>query len=126
VADLPYMRDDISVDENFARFGAKSYAINKINSVEVKTIEAEKNPTGGLVFVTVILALIALISTSIWWLLGAIFFGVGAFHSYRNPKMATYQLYLMTSSSEVQALETQDKEQITNLRAAIEAAMSRK
>lgn len=26
----------VSVDQHFARFGAKSYAINKINSVEVR------------------------------------------------------------------------------------------
>jgi len=32
-----YERGDISVDDNFARFGTKSYAINKINSVDVRS-----------------------------------------------------------------------------------------
>ena len=125
--DSHYSSGNISVDRNFARFGEKSYAIDKINSVEVKRIEAKPNSKNAMIAIAAICAVISVFNFfSIGWTIATLVFAGLAYHNYKNPNKDLYQLYLMTSSSEVQALETEDKNHIDNLRAAIEAAMSNK
>ena len=120
-----YSSGDIRVDWHFARFGEKSYAINKINSVEVKRIPAKPNAKIHFIIVSLGMGIIALMAQSFWWVLGSFIFAGFAYKSHRNPNSDKFQLYLMTSSSEVQAMETEDKTQISELRAAIETAMTR-
>ena len=38
-----YQRGHVTVDDNFARFGSKSYAINKITSVDVRMHEKRRS-----------------------------------------------------------------------------------
>lgn len=121
----------VSVDRDFARFGNKSYAINKINSVEVR----QRKPYGqGAMF--------------LWGLLGVIFAltflgslsepgggnfvvvllaGVSGFLAYRawnQSKIVEHQLFVMTSSSEAQAIASRDGDMISELRDRIERAMA--
>lgn len=115
----------VSVDADFARFGNKSYAINKINSVEVRA----RRPfgPGWLILWGGLTAISAVMAYSLGradWLL---FGGVAAFFAYRawkKSKTIEYQLFLMTSSSEAQALVSRDGGQIQGLRDRIEKAMA--
>lgn len=123
---------NISVDKDFARFGSKSYAINKINTVEVR----ERKPHGQAgMFIFGLLAFLFGMSglanlTSPEGPSGAvtsiIIAAVLGFITYRlwvKSKIVEYQLFLMTSSSEAQAITSQDGEMIDELRRKIETAM---
>jgi hypothetical protein len=110
----------VSVDRDFARFGSKSYAINKINSVEVR----RRHPHGqGAMFVFGLLALICLLGGASGVVL-ALFFGTLALWFWQRSRIVEYQLFLMTSSSEAQAISSRDGVLIDRLRNRIEQAMS--
>jgi hypothetical protein len=127
---MTYSSDPISVDHHFVRCGAKSYAINKINSVEVRTTRHAGSRAWWL-----------------WWPLGALLLtgafnpeakgspapfiviaALFAFLGYRSflkrRTRFSHQLYLMTSSGEVQAFSTDDADYIRALRASIEDAIA--
>ena len=122
---------NVTVDKDFARFGAKSYAINKINTVEVR----ERKPHGPIG--TVIFGLLAFIfgiaglgslvgpsiSGAITTLVIAAIFGFIAYRFWLKSKIVEYQLFLMTSSSEAQAITSREGEMIDDLRRKIESAM---
>lgn len=120
----------VSVDRDFARFGKKSYAINKINSVEVR----ERQPYGqGSAFVYGLLGLVCLLAGlsgeleaggRVMWLLLCGLFGYLAYRAWVRSKIVEYQLFLMTSSSEAQALVSRDGDMIEGLRDRIESAMA--
>lgn len=130
---LPTDTPAISVDAHFARFGGKSYAIDKINTVEVR----QHKPHGkGPVVLFAFLA-----TCSFFPFLGALIQepaqapAVGLFFllfvaltiwANRRSKIIDYQLFLMTSSSEAQAYFSRDREEVTRLRDTIERAMSGK
>lgn len=122
----------VSVDDDFARFGGKSYAINKINTVEVRA--RYPNGQGG----AVILALLAALCVFGWFaalnsdqgtsggpLLFAAIFGALAYWQFQRSKVREYQLFLMTSSSEAQAFVSRDRDEVFSLREQIEGAMLR-
>jgi hypothetical protein len=100
----------VTVDGDFARFGAKSYAIDKINSVEVR----ERRPHG--IAAPLILSIVAIAflvngsgsnnggggtSVGIALVIGAL----AAWLWYRST-IREYLLFLMTSSSETQAFDS--------------------
>ena len=122
-----YQNGKVSVDLTFARFGPKSYAINKINSVEVR----ERQPYGqGLPVIFGIVAFACLMSilTGSGGLgagVGVAVFGALTYWAWQRHKILEYRLFLMTSSSEAQALTTRSVDEIGQLRDAIETAMSR-
>ena len=119
-----YRNGDVSVDTDFARFGSKSYAINKINTVDVRS----RNGSGGCLLASGI----ALVCIGTLVCTENITFGVciillGAFlmfGSHAASKVVTYDLFLRTSSSDVQAYESTDLEEINKLREAVERAMT--
>jgi hypothetical protein len=112
----------VSVDRDFARFGNKSYAINKINSVEVR----QRHPYGTAgMFLAGLGAVICVLSGGGWIILGVIFGGL-AYWLWRRSRIVEFQLFLMTSSSEAQAFVSRDGEMIDRLRNRIERAMSGK
>ncbi len=123
---------DVLVDKDFARFGSKSYAINKINTVEVR----EHKPHGQFgMFVFGLLAFLfgmagvtgifdaAQTSNAVTSLVIAAVLGFIAYRLWVKSKIVEYQLFLMTSSSEAQAITSRDGEMIAELRRKIEAAM---
>lgn len=123
----------VSVDADFARFGNKSYAINKINSVEVRS----RRPYGqGAMFVWGLLAIICGLSGlgqladaaggAILTLAFAVLFGFLAWKAWQKSHVVEYQLFLMTSSSEAQAFVSRDGDEVQALRDRIEGAMARK
>jgi hypothetical protein len=114
----------VSVDSNFARFGDKSYAVSKINSVEVR----RRHPYGrGLPFclglLTLICGLSALGGGGAASFVLALVFGGLTYLAWRRSETIEYQLFLMTSSSEAQALTSRDGPMIESLRDQIERAM---
>lgn len=121
---------DVTIDDDFARFGAKSYAINKINSVEVR----ERQPHGksGAIICAVIavfglMAGIGSFSSPEGASFGgfgvAVIFGAIAYALWKKSEIREYQLFLMTSSSEAQALVSFDSAYVQDLRDQIEGAM---
>lgn len=110
----------VSVDSDFARIGAKSYAINKINSVEIK----KRHPNGqGLAFV-VSLAAIALLVGHLYT--GGVLVGAFAAWLWWRSRMVEYELHLTTSSSEIAAFKSADLDFVDKLRTQIEAAMAQR
>lgn len=120
-----YNHGSISVDLNFARFGNKSYAINKINTVEIR----ERQPYGqGLAVLFGIITLICLISIfsgSAGAAVGVILFGALTWWAWKRHKIREYDLFLMTSSASTQAYITRDQDEVLGLRDAVETAMTR-
>lgn len=137
------MRGDmaISVDRDFARFGSKSFAINKINTVEVK---ARRPHSQNAFFLWGLLALGSLLifaggsptantadqraasgsGGTIAGLLLCAFFGFLGYRAWKRSKIVEYQLLLVTSSQAVQALKSEDGSLIESLRDRIERAMA--
>lgn len=125
------MAINVSVDAHFARFGSKSYAINKINSVDIRVAR----PHGeGAIWVCGLIALIAAISffgslgdasspSGGALVLSAIFSAL-AYLAWRKSQIREYHLFLMTSSSEAQAYVTRDHNEVIRLRETIETAMT--
>lgn len=121
---MSYSNGIVSVDQNFARFASKSYAINKINTVDVR----ENNPHGkGLAIIFGALAIgcawAAISAGSAGTFVAAVFFAYLTIWAWRRSKIVDYHLYLMTSSSSTQAYTTRDPAEIMDLRNAIESAM---
>jgi hypothetical protein len=127
---VTYNKNGVSVDQHFVRSGGKSYAINKINSVEVRK-KVEEGSKGWLI-AWICAGLLALVGLNMATggangtpaLIIAVVLGVVGYSSFkkRHPT-TTYELYLMTSSSEVQAFTTDDSLTMRELRNAIERAM---
>lgn len=121
----------VSVDQHFARFGSKSYAINKINSVDIRVAR----PHGeGAIWIWGLLALICGLAffgslsapegPSVGGLILAAIFAFLAYRAWLSSKIREYRLFLMTSSSEAQAYVTRDRDEVIRLREKIEKAMA--
>jgi len=122
----------VTVDNNFARFGDKSYAINKINTVEVQEVCPHK-----MGFATMLLGLAAAVLVFIAFLLlmGGSFAGCGVcllfafvlgspcIGAYERAQTRHFTLVLMTSSSETQAFTSTNRDEVDSLRVKIEQAM---
>lgn len=122
----------VYVDDDFARFGNKSYAINKINSVEVR--ERQPHGRGGAILCAILAVLCAMSffgslsapdGPVTFMLVGAAVFGFLAYRGFQKAKIREYRLFVMTSSSEAQAFVTRDEGEVYSLRDEIESAMAR-
>ena len=125
-----YKSGTVSVDNNFARFGSKSYSINKINTVDVNVTRPHGwGPVIGFGMVGAVMLLAAKGtaeqgSASPFVVIGLICFGV-AYWAWTRTKIRDHHLILMTSSSSAQAYTTRNGDEIDALREAIESAMTR-
>lgn len=126
-----YQSGNVSVDRAFARFGSKSFAINKITSVDVRS--SEKPGAKGFYFFWGVAILFALsgiaqvvqLQNGVLPLLMALFCGFFGYLSYlKRRAVITYRLFLHTAGSEAQAYETKNEREITSLRTALESAMA--
>lgn len=121
----------VSIDNDFARFGAKSYAINKITSVEIRELRSQNGGCMVALFVipAALCALAGLGSLSsetgiaVFFLILAAIFGGVSYVMIQRAKRVTYQLFLITSASEQQAYESRDPQDVYRLRDQVEAAM---
>lgn len=122
-----FQQGQVTVDDRFVRFGTKSYAINKITSVDVRETIV-KGSTGYVWFwvIGAIFAIAWLSQRTSGPLIIAIACGVFGYISWTRRGSATiYRLFLMTAASEAQAYETTDASEMMGLRDAIEEAMAR-
>jgi uncharacterized PurR-regulated membrane protein YhhQ (DUF165 family) len=123
----------VVVDRDFARFGSKSYAINKINSVDVR----RRHPHGqGFMLLWGLLCLApsvvvltditnrTLSGNTVLMVVLAGFFGFLAYRAWQKSRLVEYQLFLTTSSQEAQAIASMDRDFIVALRGKIETAMA--
>lgn len=127
---MNFERNGVAVDDHFVRSGGKSYAINKINSVEVRET---KIPGKNGWIIAWFIGLFMLISglgmqsegkdATAPLFIGLVSAVIGYFSFKKRHSRMTYNLYLMTSSSEVEAFATDDVVIVRDLRAAIERAM---
>jgi len=121
-----YQDGDITIDEDFARFGSKSFAINKINTVDVREKKGSITPV-------LVLLIIFLLTATHWFEIKtfgsgavALFFLACTALAWKFALITHYQLFLMTSSSQAQAYSTTDKRRVMKLREAIERSMIRR
>lgn len=114
----------VSVDSKFARFGSKSFAINKITSVDVRTVTTP--PGKGWIAAVAVSVLCFLGSqTSSGMLGGGVLFAAVAWYLYTHKGNETvHQLFLVTSGSETQAYQSSDQDEVFMLRDSIEEAMA--
>jgi hypothetical protein len=122
---------DIIIDEHFARFGSKSYALDKINTVDVRA-----HRTGGFMWVLwaifgVLFALAALGNLANGMSGGILLsFAIAAlfiFIAWRGRQKANtiwHQLILATSNGDAQAMQSTDHDEVLQLRAALEKAIA--
>lgn len=130
---MRYQNGDIAIDDDFARFGSKSYAIDKINSVEVR-VKARRGGCGGFVvlffgIVFLIASLGMLATTPPGGTVGLVFTGLILWWGWRAiqaSKLTDHTLVLTTNSGEAQATQGTDGEEIDKMRVAVEAAMRRR
>ena len=126
-----YQRGHVIVDDNFARFGSKSYAINKITSVDVRV--HEKRRSGWLAFGIVgILFLLAGLgslaepekgSALTLIVLGGVCMFM-AVKGFSKRLTRSYELMLATAAGEVQATTATDGDSIQELRDVIEGRIA--
>ena len=99
------------VDGNFARIGRKSYALDKINCVEIKSVK--RHP--GAVLLAFMLGLIALplilvglAAAQAGLAVIGLCLAAGAVFAYRSRNIFEHTLVLTTSSRDVAALKSRD------------------
>ena len=121
----------VRIDDDFARFGSKSYAINKINSVDIRV----RKPHGAWLGVLMALAAFIFLASGAHqvgrpdstagasFIIALAFAGLSAW-LFRRSTIREYQLFLMTSSSEAQAFISRDEDEVVTLRDQIETAMA--
>lgn len=130
---MGYKKGDISIDADFARFGGKSYAINKINSVEVREQRTDTNNSQivlGIVGALIAFSGLGMLPSNLGAAAMFVIIGVGmvglAIYFHRQPAQYLYTLFITTSSAEAQAMQTRDRKDAFELRDAIEAAVTGK
>ena len=127
---MRYQNGDVSIDDDFARFGSKSYAIDKITSVDVRG--QERQAGCGPVVLIIIGVFIGLAAAGMFaddtkqaivtGLVAVVLILWGS-RLQTKKRLTDYTLLLTTSSAEVQATQTTDGDEVAKMRAAIEAAM---
>jgi hypothetical protein len=127
-----YENGSVRVDRHFARFGSKSYAIDKINSVDVREEKKSGCLWVGFAILAGIFGLAAIGSLTSnpsdsagMLILFAVVAGIATL-LYKNRPKPIYHLVLATSSGEVQATNSGSRPDVLELREAIEAAMMEK
>lgn len=131
---MRYQNGDISIDDSFARFGSKAYAIDKINTVDIQSRATGSGCLGlimGLAGAFCLLMGVAGFNVPNGRGMGIAFVVIGAvllflaWRSYRAAKVQIHRVMLTTSSAEVQATESSDRDEIDKIRSAIEGAMAK-
>jgi len=126
-------RIEISVDKDFARFGSKAYAINKINTVDVtyRHPYPRQAAFGWGLFALISLLVFAgglsdasaggvpFFALALCALLGFL-----AYRAWQRSKIVEYSLVLVTSSHSVQAVKSRDRAFIQGVRDRIERAIA--
>ena len=127
---MRYQNGDVSIDGDFARFGSKSYAIDKITSVDVRGRERQAGCVPVvLIIIGVFIGLAAAgmfaddTKQAIVTGLVAVVLILWGSRLQTKKRLTDYTLLLTTSSAEVQATQTTDGDEVAKMRTAIEAAM---
>jgi hypothetical protein len=125
-----YQRGEVSVDRNFARFGEKSYAINKLTSVQVRDEEKPASSAGAwFIVLALILAMVGLLDGSLAAIVLCLVLAVasgswGYLALVGSKPRRTYRLVLVSAATEIHAHVTEDRADLLQLRDAIEKAMT--
>lgn len=125
-----YESNGVKITNLRAVFGAKTYSISNITSVESKTIEPNGCVTGVLVMVGVFMIMFGIVSIvnkdPLWALLVlGLFFAGGGFALYRTAK-PTYSVNLTTSAGEVRAHDSYEWSEIGPIVEALNNAIIQK
>lgn len=126
---MRYNNGGVSVDDNFARFASKSYAIDKINTVDVRVTKPHGMAPVIIFGIFSVLSAFAGIGAmqagagGMFFVIAAVCVGI-AYWAWTKTKIRDFHLYLMTSSSEAQAYSSRDADEIATLRECIENAMT--
>lgn len=116
----------VTVDRNFLRVGSKSYAVDKIGSIDIRT-RRERGSQLPYAFwlAAAVCVAIAVHSREIEvGLLAVVLAGIGFLLRERARPRVSHSLVLLTTAGETQAFESSNMEEICDVRDAIEAAMT--
>lgn len=122
-----YQQGDVTVDDRFVRFGSKSFAVNKLTSVDVRQTSTRGSRSYIVLWLLAIVMLLVALGaqTFVPALFAAVFAYFGWQDWQRRHPTTTYQLFLVTAASEAQAWETTNQDAMLELRTAVEEAMAR-
>lgn len=119
---------NVSVDQHFVRVGSKSYAVDKIGSIDVRN-RVVRGSAAYVVWWAIagLAAIPAVMNQNGVWFVIALLAGIGGLPSYRKRNSHTYfSVVLLTNAGEAQAFESTSSEEIMDIRDAIETAMTRR
>lgn len=123
-----YEKNDIKITSLRAVFGAKTYAISNITSVESKRIDGNGCLPAGLMILGVLLFIYGiprlLDGDFTWAIYGLIAFGLG-FLIHRNNR-PSFVVSLATASGEIKAYTSDSQETITEIVKALNDAIIQK
>lgn len=122
---MSFSNGQVSVDRNFVRVGSKSYAVDKIGSIDIRTRHVPPNRKYLLLWIGAVFAFLAGINPLRWDLmaLAAFLFGAGYVVHREAKSKHFHSIVLLTTAGEAVAFESSDIEEIADIRDAIEAAM---
>lgn len=123
-----YEKNDIKITGLRAVFGAKTYAISNITSVELKRVDGNGCMPAGLITLGALLFFYGiprlLDANFSWVIIGAISFGIGfAIHKTNKPSFA---VSLTTASGEIKAYTSDSQETITEIVKSLNDAIIQK
>lgn len=122
---MEFNNGHVTVDRNFVRVGSKSYAVDKIGSIDIRTRRepASQLPYAFWLAAAVCVAIGVNSRRLDVGLLALVLAGVGFVLKERSRPKVSHSLVLLTTAGETQAFESSDMEEICDVRDAIEAAM---
>ena len=116
---------DISVDTDFVRFGSKSYATSKINSIEVRASRPyHSNNWVGVALIATCLLIAAMNRLNLGLATLGLLTAAVALFLWARTRIVEYQLFLQLSSGEVQVFGSPDPDHVFALQDEIEAAIA--
>src|SRR6266404_288880 len=131
-AEVPLFKSDsVVITQSIARFGQASYQIANIGSVML----IERRQWGALASVLLVGGAVALLSgmgtsekepSATWLIIAGIACLVGGLVSQNRWPSLEYTLSLKTSSGDIQALQSQNIDEIAAVKRALEEAFSKR
>lgn len=125
---MSFNNGQVSVDRNFVRVGSKSYAIDKIGSIDIRTRYIPPNRRYLLLWIGAAFAFLIGTNPLRWDLMVLAAFLAGAGYVVHRDRKTVHlhSIVLLTTAGEAVAFESSDIEEISDIRDAIEQAMTQR
>lgn len=108
-----FKNGDITVTNSRFVAGAQTFAIRNITSVKAEKVEVNNSTAGILILVGIIIFVIGLVNTNWAALIGLVIAAAGIYWIWNQE--SPYAVVLTTSSGEVKAYQSNDREFISGI-----------